>query len=317
MSLKIIGTGKALPSKKITNDDLAAFINTSDEWIVSKTGIKDRYVLTDESLTDLAEAAGRAALEKAGLKAGQVDLVICPTISGDFTTPSLACCVLQRLGVSCPAFDVNAACAGAIYALDIAAAYLNTGKANNILIIAAEMMSKHVDWNDRNTCVLFGDGAGACIVTKGDALKYISLTASGDIKPLHLKTGSGNSPFKSAMNQEFLRMEGQEVFKFAVKSVEKEVNLALSAMNITARDIDYFILHQANKRIIDSVRTRLEQPEGKFPININKYGNMSAASILALLDEMLEDGKIKKGDMLLLSAFGAGMTTGTSVMIWE
>jgi len=318
MSLKIIGTGMALPEKRVSNEDLSAFLDTSDQWIIEKTGIKNRFICTKESLTDLAETAGRTALEKAGLKPSDLDLILCSTISGDYTTPSLACCVSQRLSATCPALDLNAACSGFIYALDAAAAYLNSEKAKNILIISAEMMSKHIDWNDRATCVLFGDGAGACVVTKGTALRYINLTADGEIRPLHLKTGTGNNPFRKINEaQEPFVMEGQEVFKFAVQSIEKEVARALDTLALTAKDIDYFLIHQANQRILDSARIRMKQPDNKFPANIHQTGNISSASIPILLDEMLSEGKIKTGDTLLLTAFGAGLTTGTCVMIWE
>ena len=318
MSLKIIGTGSALPEKQVSNEELSALLDTSDQWITEKTGIKNRFICTEESLTDLAETAGRAALEKAGLKPSDIDLILCSTISGDYTTPSLACCVSQRLSATCPALDLNAACSGFIYALDAAAAYLNSEKAKNILIISAEMMSKHIDWNDRATCVLFGDGAGACVVTKGTALRYINLTADGEIRPLHLKTGTGNNPFRKINEaQEPFVMEGQEVFKFAVQSIEKEVARALDTLALTAKDIDYFLIHQANQRILDSARIRMKQPDNKFPANIHQTGNISSASIPILLDEMLSEGKIKTGDTLLLTAFGAGLTTGTCVMIWE
>lgn len=318
MSLKIIGTGRALPAKQVNNEDLSAFLDTSDEWIAERTGIKSRFIRTGESLTDLSETAAKAALEKAGLQPGEIDLIICSTIGGDYITPSLACCISQRLSTICPAFDINAACSGFIYALDTAAAYLDSGRANNILIISAEMMSKHVDWNDRSTCILFGDGAGACVVTKGDALKYIKLTAVGETRPLHMRSGTGNNPFAETYDsQEYLFMEGKEVFKFAVHSIENEVALALDTLSLTADDIDYFLLHQANKRILDNARVRLKQPQDKFPANIQKYGNMSSASIQILLDEMLEEDEITAGDTILLTAFGAGMTTGTCVLTWE
>ena len=219
---------------------------------------------------------------------------------------------------NCPAFDINAACSGFIYALDVASLYLSSEKMKNILIISAEMMTKHADWADRSTCVLFGDGAGACVVTKGGALRYTNLTANGDVKLLSLKSGTGNSPFVCEKKEPgYLHMEGPEVFKFAVSMIESQARLAFETLGLSPDDIDYFVLHQANKRIIESARTRLKQPQEKFPINISKYGNISSATIPILLDEMLEEGKIKKGDKILMSAFGAGLTTGTCIMIWE
>lgn len=318
MSLKIIGTGHCVPKKIVSNDELATFLDTSDEWITSRTGIKNRHVCTDETLSDLAISAAKNAIEKSGLSASDIDLIICSTIQGDYITPSLACIIQVEIGATCPAFDINGACSGFIYALNVADSFISSNKANNILIVGAEMMSKVADWSDRSSCVLFGDGAGACVVSNGNALKYIHLTASGNIKPLYLHSINGNSPFGNSDKQEnYLYMDGQEVFKFAVSVVEKETMLALEALNINPDDIDFYLLHQANKRIIDSIRTRLKQPEEKFPVNIDKYGNTSSASILILLDEVVSEGKIKKGDTLLMTAFGAGLTTGICVINWE
>lgn len=318
MSLKIIGTGAGIPKKSISNDDLALFLDTDDEWITSRTGIKSRFICTDETLTNLSEQAAAQAIEKAGLTPEEIGLIICSTIGSDHRTPSLACCVAQRINAKCPAFDINAACSGFLYALEIASLYLNADKTKNILIICAEMMSKHVDWNDRSTCVLFGDGAAACVVTGGTALKYIHLVAKGDVQTLNLPSGTGNSPFIiNKKEYAFLHMEGQEVFKFAIGMVERELQRALAALHLLPEDIDFFLLHQANKRIIDSARTRLKQPKEKFPTNIATYGNISSASIPLLLHEMLGEGKIKSGDILFLSAFGAGMTAGSCIMIWE
>ncbi|MDD2221547.1 MAG: ketoacyl-ACP synthase III [Clostridia bacterium] len=317
MSLKILSVKKSVPQKIISNEDLAKFLDTNDQWISSRTGIKNRHICASESLVDLCEDAVKKAVEQAGIAFSDIDLVICSTLCGDYLMPSLACCVCERIKISCPAFDINAACSGFIYALDIADGYISTGKANNILIISAEMMSKLVDWTDRTTCVLFGDGAAACIVTKGNAIRYLKLTAKGDTNLLSFPVGTGNSPYKETRSNGFVNMQGQEVFKFAVFMIESQSKLAFEKLNITADDIDYFVLHQANKRIIESARTRLKQPEEKFPINIQNYGNISSVTIPLLLDEMLEDGRIKKGTRLFLSAFGAGLTTGTCVMIWE
>ena len=318
MSLKIIGAGKGIPVKSVSNDDIAAFLDTSDEWIVSRTGIKSRYVCTGESLTDLSAAAAAQALENAGLTAENMDMIICSTLAGDFITPSLACCVSERIGAKCPAFDINAACAGFIYALEIASSFFASGRAENILIVCSEMMSKHIDWNDRNTCVLFGDGSAACVVTKGSALKYINLSASADTSILNLPAAAGNSPFDGVKEDRgSLHMNGQEVFKFAVNTVESEMKRAMSALAMSPDQIDWFILHQANRRIIDFARTKLRRDEKKFPVNIGRYGNISSASIPLLLFEMLEDNRLKTGDTLFMSAFGAGMTSGSCVIVWE
>jgi len=318
MGLRIIGTGTALPKKSVSNDDLSRFLDTDDEWIAGKTGIKNRFICTDEGLTDLAETAGCAALKSAGIKPGDIDLVICSTIAGDYTTPSLACCVAGRLMANCPAFDINAACSGFIYALDMASAYIDSGRAKTILIISADMVSRILDWTDRGSCVLFGDGAGACVVSGGNALRYIKLTANGDVTRICKKAEIKGNPFAQCSGRdEYLHMDGQEVFRFAVQAVERDVALALDTLGICEGEVDFFLLHQANKRIIDSARARLGQPESKFPINIDRYGNCGSASIPILLHEMLEDGKVKAGNTLLMAAFGAGMATGTCVMQWE
>lgn len=322
MGLRIVATSRAMPERIVTNKELTEFLDTTDEWIVSKTGIKSRAVCTGESLTDLSEKAARLALSKASMDSQDIDYIICSTISGDYVIPSLACAVSERLGTACPAFDINVACSGFIYALDIASAYLTAGRAKNILIISADIMSSLVDWTDRAVSVLFGDGAGACIVTDGDSLKYMNLTAMGDTKTIRQIAGIGNNPFartdsKANEGRGFVQWEGQEVFKFAVHSIEREVNLALDTLGLSPEDISFFVLHQANKRIIDSARRRLNQPEEKFPVNIDRYGNTSSATIPVLLDEMMEDGKIKRGDMLLLAAFGSGLATGACVLAWE
>ena len=317
MCLKIIGIGKGIPEKSVSNDDLAKLVDTSDEWIFSRTGIKNRHVCTHETLTDLSVIAAEQAISKAGLHPRDIDLIIGSTIGGDYQTPSLACCVSERLNIKCPAFDINAACAGFIYGLEVVAGFLNRDKAKNVLIICAEMMSSHVDWGDRNTCVLFGDGAAACVVTKGESLKYTHFASNTDIAMLNLPVGTGNSPFVTQKREtRFLHMQGQDVFKFAVTAVEREIKLALDALKMSTDQIDYFILHQANKRIVDSVRNKLCQPEEKFPVNIEHYGNLSSVSIPLLLCEMLEDNRLKQGDLIFLSAFGAGMTVGSCVIEW-
>jgi len=318
MGIKILGFGKEIPQKCVSNDDFAGLVETSDEWISSRTGIKSRYVCTSETLTDLSVAAAKQAILKARLSPSEIDMIICSTIGGDYRTPSLACCVAERLDISCPAFDINAACSGFIYGLEVASSFLNSDKAENVLIICAEMLSTQMDWRDRSTCVLFGDGAAACVVTKGNAVRYIKLSVQADSGILNLPVGTGNSPY-IAMKKEpdFIHMQGQEVFKFATGVVESELRKAQEALELSLDQIDYFILHQANKRIIDFTRTKLRQPKEKFPINIDRYGNISSVSIPLLMSEMLEDGKIKANDTLFISAFGAGMTIGSCVIVWE
>ena len=317
MGLKIIGTGRCLPARRVTNDELAAIVDTSDEWIVQKTGISSRHICTDESLADIAGQAALNALAAAGADPGGVDLIICSTVGGDYLAPSLACRVAHRIGAACPAFDINAACAGFIYALDIAAAYLAADAARRILVVSAERMSSYVDWSDRTTCVLFGDGAGACLVTGGESLLYSKLTVHNGADLIEIGTGGGTPFALHKPARPYLRMDGPEVFRFAVQAIEREVHAALDELDMAPGDIDHYVLHQANKRIIDGARARLNQPSEKFPVNINKNGNTSSATIPILLDEMAHDARLKPGDTLLLSAFGAGLTTGTAVLKWE
>jgi 3-oxoacyl-[acyl-carrier-protein] synthase-3 len=318
MSLRIIGTGMCVPKLSVSNTDLEKLMDTNDEWITTRTGIKTRNICSQESLTDISTTAAVKALEAANIDAKDLDLIICSTMQGDYVTPSLSCLVQKNIGATCPSFDLNAACSGFIYALDVANTYISSNKAKNVLVIAADMMSKLVDWNDRNTCVLFGDGAGAVVVTAGDDLKYINLTANGEYENLYATSPCGNNPFNDNKQEpSFLKMNGQEIFKFAVSSIEKEIELACKTLDVSYSDIDLYLLHQANKRIVDSARTRLKQPAEKFPLNIDKFGNSSSATIPILLDEMVRGNKIKSGDTLLLIAFGAGLTTGTCVIKWS
>ncbi len=317
MSIKIIGTGCGFPEKIVTNAELSRMVDTSDEWIVSRTGIKSRRVCREETLAQLCRDAAEKALAKAGLTAGDIDLIVCSTLNGDYITPSLSCSVAELLGAACPAFDINAACAGFIYALSVAEGFLLTGRYRNVLLISAEKMSKHVDWTDRSTCVLFGDGAAACVVVPGGALRYIKLTVKPDTSLLRIDCGNGNSPFAPPKKTGFLHMKGQDVFKFAVTNIDTNVKHAMDSLNLTPDDIDYFVFHQANKRIIDYARAKLGQPEEKMPLNIENTGNISSATIPILLDKMLDDGRLRPGKRLLMTAFGAGLTTGTCIMVWE
>jgi len=318
LGLKIIGTGRVLPSKAVSNDELAVMIDTNDEWITTRTGIKNRYICTTETLTDLAESASRMALGKANLSASEIDMIICPTLGGDYVMPSLACCVAQRLGIACNAFDINAACSGFVYGLEIAENFLSSGKYRNILIVSADIISRLVDWRDRSTCVLFGDGAAACVVTQGDAVKYICNKSEPKTELLYAKSRDGNNPFTSqTADGGYVNMQGQEVYEFAVRAVEREILDALDTVQMQAADVNFFLLHQANSRIIKAVKSKMKLSAEKFPINIDRYANTTAATIPILLDEMLEDGKIAPGDVLVLVGFGAGMTIGTSVIVWE
>lgn len=317
MNFQIIGTGSSHPACSKTNDDLAKLVETSDEWITTRTGIKSRYVSTGETLTDLACEAAARALENSGTAAQELDLIICSTIRGDYITPSLACVVQQKIGASCPAFDINAACPGFIYALDVAAGYFARKTVKKVLIISAEMMTKMVDWNDRATCVLFGDGAGAAVLSEGDSLLSIKIAAQGNPDLLHIPNVNGNSPFCDCPKDEpFLFMNGPEVYKFAVAAMERDVKEVVEKAGLTLDDITYVLPHQANLRIIDTGRKKLKIPKEKVLVNIERHGNISSACIPTLLDELNRKSFFKRGDILALCAFGGGLTTGACVLKW-
>jgi 3-oxoacyl-[acyl-carrier-protein] synthase-3 len=316
--LRILSTGSALPSRVVSNRELTDFLDTSDEWISTRTGIRERRVLSDESLSHLAARAARAALENAKLGADAIDFIICSTVQGEWVTPALACILQRDLGATCPAFDVNGACAGFVYALDLADAYLRAGKAGRVLIVCAEAMSHIVDWTRREECVLFGDGAGAVVVDGGEGLLSTRLTASGNSAPLNMRAATGNSPFqRNPVSQEYLRMAGQEVYRFAVSASAEDIRALLAESGLEPGDVDYFLLHQANLRIVEAVRVRLGQPPEKFPHNLESYGNTSSATLPILLDEMNRAGALRPGQLLAMSAFGAGLVTGACLIRWS
>jgi len=319
MSFIITGTGSGHPKKRVTNNDLVEFLDTSDEWITSRTGIKERRILTDESLLDISYEASVSALENAGVKAEQLDLIIYSTLQGDYISPSMSCLLSKRLGAVCSRqLDINMACAGFIFAFDTVDSYFKAGKAEKALVVCGEALSKVLDWNDRSTCVLFGDGAGAAVLEKGDGLLDISLTVDGQYENLYVSIAGSNNPFFDQSEQKaFLKMNGQEIYIFAVSSVVREIKKTLKNIGMTADQMDHYILHQANTRIIDSARKKLKQPPEKFPINLERYGNTSSASVPLLLDELNRSGRLKKGDRLILCSFGAGLVTGTCAVEWK
>lgn len=316
MSFQIIGTGKAHPQFSLTNDQLSTIVDTNDEWITSRSGIKTRFIATTETGLELTATASNQALANAGIAAADLDLIICATLQGDNVTPSLACMVQQEIGAHCPAFDLNAACTGFIYALDVAAAYLDSGRADKVLVVACEIMSKHLDWNHRSTCVLFGDGAGAVVLQKGDGLLARVLTAQSDTEEALLIPGFNNiNPFSQLPHRpNVLSMSGRKVFKFAVGAMVKDVKKVLAQTGLTPAQIKMVIPHQANIRIIQSAARLLGFTEEQTAIGIQHYGNTSSASIPLLLDDLWRQGKIQKGDIIVLSAFGGGFTTGACII---
>jgi len=318
MSYRILGTGRALPEFILTNEHLCTLVETSDEWITSRTGIKERHIITDVGISELATTAAKEAIADAGIDASELDLIICASISGDFLTPSLACVIQKEIGANCPAFDINAACSGFIYALDVAEAYFASKRVKKALVIAVEAMSKLADWTDRATCVLFGDGGGAVVLGEGDDLLSILVTASGNSDMLNIPGYSGNSPFnKIPTNESYLYMNGQEVYKFAVNAICNDLRFVIKAAKLQEKDITHVLPHQANIRIIEAAQGRLKIPKENYMTSIQSYGNTSAGSIPLLLDDLNKSGKLKNGDILAMTAFGGGLTTGACILRWN
>ena len=317
-NMKIIGTGSAHPSLTVTNQMLERFLDTSDEWIRTRTGIKQRQLISDEKLEDLAVSAAQIALENSGIKAEELDFIICSNVVNEYITPALSCIIQGRIGAKCPCIDLNGACAGFIYSLDIAESYFSSKKdINNILIVCAEEPTRMVDWSDRSTCVLFGDGAGAVVLGRGDNVKSIRLSTTSRQESLYQQRKLEETPFITKSEPDGpLVMKGQDVFKLAVSSSLRDIEGVIADGNITKDDVDHYLLHQANIRIIETIRETLAQDKSKFPNNIEKYGNTSSASIPILLDEMNQKHQLKSGDRIVLSAFGAGFTTGACLLYW-
>ena len=304
---KILSTGSALPALSKTNDDLSTFLDTSDEWISQRTGIRQRSLCSDETLTDLLTVAAKQALERAGVEPQQLDLILCATIRGEYITPSQACVIQQKLGAGCPAMDISAACTGFVYALDVAAGYFARKKVKKMLVLAGDTMSRLVDWSDRGTCILFGDGAGAVVLTAEEQeTKACEKIHSDGEKGVSLTCEKGT----------YLQMDGRAVFQFALSRVPEVIREVLAEADMAVEEIDAFILHQANSRIIDGVAKRLKAPKEKFPRNIEAYGNTCAASIPILLDEWNRSGRAQKGQRIVLSGFGAGLIWGAAYLEW-
>ena len=321
MNARIVGTGWKLPVFQADNEYLSKLVDTSDEWITERTGIRSRHLARDETTASLAEAAALDALERAGLAASELELLIVATITSDTDTPSTACRVQAGLGASkAVAFDINAACSGFLYALHIAGSFIQSGVYKNALLVGAETLSRLVDWKDRSTCILFGDGAGAAVLkaspeggilsqTVGsNGAKWNTLSCMGrpNQNPLH----PGKADFG------YLTMDGREIFSFAVKTVPVCVEETLEKAGVSKEEVKFFLLHQANQRIIQSVARRLAQPEEKFPMNLEQCGNTSAASLPILMAQLDRQGSLKRGDNLILSGFGAGLTWGACLIEW-
>ncbi len=324
MGARIIGTGSAVPSTCLTNDDLAGRVDTNHKWIVTRTGIQERRVLRqDEGLLDLIHAASETALKAAGLSAQDLDVILVATVSGEYAFPSTACLLQTRLGVdNIPAFDVAAACAGFVYGMSVAHSYLKSGEYNRILLVGADALSSMVNWGDRTTCVLFGDGAGAVVLENQPndrGLLSTVVESSGALwQLLHVRSGLRQT-FDQAGEQEpdwGIQMKGPELFKVAVRALSDVTKKALEKAGLTPEDIKLMVPHQANLRIIQAVADRLGASMDKVHCNVDRFGNTSAASIPIALDEAVREGKVQTADIVVLNGCGGGLTWGASVARW-
>jgi len=318
----LAGFGSQLPDKRLTNDDLAKMVETNDEWITQRTGIRERRIAADgESTASLATAAARKAIASAGLEPADIELIVCATITPEMVFPSTACFVGAALGLSgVPAFDLSAACSGFIYALVAGANFVKTGQFKNVLVIGAETLSRITDYTDRSSCILFGDGAGAVVLKRssdpGRGLIYSSLHADGAGADAMKCIPGSRFPLNQQMildRDHFMKIKGREVYKFAVTKFEELIHEAMRACELTAQDVKLIIPHQVNQRIIDSAMEKLGLPSEKAFVNIDRYGNTSAASIPIALDEAYRTGRFKTGDAVIFVAFGGGLTWANAV----
>ena len=318
MFARVIGTGSYLPEKVVTNDDLARTVDTSDEWIRTRTGIRSRHFAAEGELaSDLALPAAQRALQAAGVQPADIDLIIVATTTPDIIFPSTACILQSKLGIAgCPAFDVQAVCSGFVYALTIADLFIRSGQARHVLVVGAEVYSRILDWNDRGTCVLFGDGAGAVVVAASDkpGILATKLHADGRHKDMLCVPGSVNGGKVSG--SPFVQMDGASVFKFAVRVFEEGANEVLEAAGLKVSDLDWFIPHQANIRIMEATVRKLGLQKEKLISTVHHHGNTSAASIPLALDEAVKDGRVLPGQTLLLQGVGGGFTWGAVLLRW-
>jgi len=320
----ILGLGCYLPPKKITNSDLEKMVETSDQWIMTRTGIKERRIASkEEASSDLGVKASIAAIDEAKIKPEDIDLIIAATITPDMAFPATACIIQDKIGAkNAAAFDINAACSGFVFGMIMAQQFVNTGLYGHVLVVGTEKLTSIVDWQDRSTCVLFGDGAGACVIGKSKNKKIISSFMGADGSGGHLlKLPAGGSRLPTTQDTvkerlHFLKMEGNEVFKIAVRIMAEAANKAIKKTGLECKDIDLLIPHQANIRILMAVAKRLGLPQEKIFMNIERYGNMSAASTAVALAEADQQNKLKDGDNVLLVAFGGGLTYGAAVIKW-
>ena len=314
--MKILSTGSAVPERIVVNQELSEFLDTSDQWIRERTGIEQRRI-HEGNLEILAARAAQNALEAGGVSADQLDLILCSNVHSRYLTPSMSSVVQGLIGASCPCLDINGACAGFVYALEIAAAHVHSGRYRRILLLCAEEPTRMVDWHDRSTCVLFGDAAAAAVVIPDGEMPLFKMGTVSNGQAIYAYHGPGNCPYEKSDRRETpMVMKGQEVYKFAVQSSQEDIQYLCRQAGIGLEQVDFFLLHQANARIVEAVRSHLRQPPEKFPSNIRLYGNTSSAGLPLLLDEVNRQGKLQPGAVLVLSAFGAGLTTGACLMKW-
>ena len=320
MTTRIIGTGSYVPEQIVTNGDLAKIVENSDEWIRSRTGIGARRIATADSTSHMAACAAQEALKQSGVKPEEIDLILLGTSSPDYCFPNGACEVQGMIGaVNAACYDISAACTGFVFALNTAHAFISSGLSKTALVIGSDVLSKLTDWTDRNTCVLFGDGAGA-VVVKADSTGILGMNMHSDgTKGGVLTCGSrtnGNFLMGKKPELGYMTMDGQEVFKFAVKKVPECIRQVLDDSGVAAEQVKYFVIHQANYRIIESIAKRLKVSVDRFPVNMEHYGNTSGASVPLLLDEINRKGMLEAGDKIVFSGFGAGLTWGATLLEW-
>jgi 3-oxoacyl-[acyl-carrier-protein] synthase III len=313
---RIVGTGSYLPPNAVSNDDLARRVDTSDEWIVSRTGIKQRHIASaEQTSSDLAVEASNAALAAAGVSAADLDLIIVATSTPDFVFPSTACLVQARLGVKgCPAFDVQAVCSGFVYALALADSLIRAGQARTALIIGSEVFSRILDWSDRSTCVLFGDGAGAVVLRADSRPGVLGAVLHADGSQAGILSTPGNVSGGSVIGVPFLRMDGQAVFKLAVRVLDEVARETVSRCGLTLEDVDWLIPHQANVRILEATAKRLKIPRERLIVTVDQHANTSAASVPLALDVAVRDGRIRAGHRVMLQGVGGGFTWGAALV---
>jgi 3-oxoacyl-[acyl-carrier-protein] synthase-3 len=321
---RIVGTGSSLPDRVVTNDDLARIVDTSDQWITERTGIRQRRIAAEgEKLSDHAIAACRRALDAARLTPADMDLIACATVTPDWHLPATACFVQRELGATCPAFDLQAGCSGFMYGLSVADAFIRAGSARRVLLAGGELLSKYINWKDRSTCVIFADGAGAVVLEAQDGPSGVletRLRADGKMAEFISIPGGGTQfpPSHDMLDRglHFIHMKGNETFRLAIRCLADVSLEVLRAQGLEPRDVDVFVPHQANLRIIDAVGERLGIPRERCVVNIDRVGNTSAASIPLALDEAVRDGRLRPGHVVLMAAFGAGLTWAGGVVRW-